>query len=230
MQYSEPVHILYMYAFFPPFYFTGESLFRSFFPLESNPFFFLFARSRSRGSRESSGMWGLLMGLRGLMVPGRRGRTMGDGARTGVASLSTASAVSVVTWGEKRWGGVGAWGSALQMKQHSHAAHEAGIGPSVSSSSSFCLHALHVLYSKQSAALWDLCVSKAEHIMIKWPTDSSSHGRTCLLVLVEKHVWLVSSNNSIHLCLPPARLRLWPFFLLSRTSQMSFFWISFDGR
>ncbi len=121
---AQQVHVLYMYAFlFFFFYFTGESLFSSFFPLESSPFFFLFARSwESRGSLGSSGRRGPLVGLRGLMVPGRRGRTIGDGARTGVASLSTVSVVSVVTWGEKRWGGVEAWGSELQKKQHFHAA------------------------------------------------------------------------------------------------------------
>lgn len=94
-------------CFFFFFYFTGESLFRSFLPLESSPFFFLFARSWSRGSRGSMGMWGHLVGLRGLMVPGRRGRTIGDGARTGGASLSSALVVSVgsvVTWGRKRLG------------------------------------------------------------------------------------------------------------------------------
>ncbi|KAA8584181.1 hypothetical protein FQN60_007966 [Etheostoma spectabile] len=46
-------------------------------------------RSWSRGSLDSRGMRGPLVGLRGLMVPGRRGRTIGDGARTGVASLLT---------------------------------------------------------------------------------------------------------------------------------------------
>lgn len=55
------------------------------------------------------------------MVPGRRGRTMGDGARTGMASLSAVSVVSVVTWGERRWGGsVEAWGSVLQQNQDSY--------------------------------------------------------------------------------------------------------------
>lgn len=78
-------------------YFTGESLFRSFFPLESSPFFFLFAISSSRGSRGSRGRRGPLAGLMGLMVPGRRGRAMGDGARTGAATLSTVSVVSVAT-------------------------------------------------------------------------------------------------------------------------------------
>lgn len=76
-------------------YLTGDSLFSSFFPFDRRPFFFLFARSWE--SRGSSGMWGLLVGLRGLMVPGRRGRTIGDGTRAGVASWSTASVVSVVT-------------------------------------------------------------------------------------------------------------------------------------
>lgn len=118
---AQHMHILYMYAFLLLlfcFYFTGESLFSSFFPLESSPFFFLFARSW--GSRGSSGVWGTLVGLRGLMVPGRRGRTIGDGARTGVASLPAVSVVSVGTWGERWWGGVEAWGSILQKKQHCH--------------------------------------------------------------------------------------------------------------
>ena len=111
---ARQVHVLYMlffsflFFFFVLCYFTGESLFSSFFPLESSPFFFLFARSwESRGSRVSSGMRGPLEGLRGLMVPGRRGRTIGDGARTGATlSLSTVAVVSVAAWGERRWGEV----------------------------------------------------------------------------------------------------------------------------
>lgn len=113
---AQHVHIFYIISF--SFYFTGESLFSSFFPLESSPFFFLLARSW--GSRESSGVWGTLIGLRGLMVPGRRGRTIGDGARTGVESLSAVSVVSVGTWGERRWGAVEAWGIVLQKKQDRH--------------------------------------------------------------------------------------------------------------
>lgn len=54
------------------------------------------------------------------MVPGRRGRTIGDGARTGVVSLLTASVVSVVACEEKWWGGMEAWGSILQMNQLFH--------------------------------------------------------------------------------------------------------------
>ncbi len=124
MQYTEPSMCTYCTCMlFVDFYFTGESLFSSFFPLESSPFFFLFARSwASRGSRGSSGRWGPLVGLRGLMVPGRRGRTIGDGARTGVALLSTVLVVSGVTWGEKRWGGVEARGSVLKQKKLFHTA------------------------------------------------------------------------------------------------------------
>lgn len=87
-------------------YLTGESLFSSFFPFDRRPFFFLFARSwESRGSNR---MWGALVGLRGLMVPGRRGRTIGDGARSGATSLSTLSVVSAETWRGK-WLGGGGW-------------------------------------------------------------------------------------------------------------------------
>lgn len=137
-------------------YFTGESLFSSFFPLESSPFFFLFARSwESRASRVSSGMRGPLEGLRGLMVPGRRGRTIGDGARTGATlSLSTVSVVSVVAWGERRWGrcggmGVGVGGSALQKKQPVHTADKASV------CLSFCLSAeLHYLPLTVWRNLW----------------------------------------------------------------------------
>lgn len=111
-------HLLYINFLSVFFYFTGESFFRSFFPLESSPFFFLFARSWE--SRGSTGMWGPLVGLRGLMVPGRRGRTIGDGARTGVVSLLTASVVSVVACEEKWWGGMEVWGSILQMNQLFH--------------------------------------------------------------------------------------------------------------
>lgn len=47
------------------------------------------------------------------MVPGRRGRTIGDGARTGVVSLLTASVVSVVACEEKWWGGMEARGQHI---------------------------------------------------------------------------------------------------------------------
>lgn len=80
---------------------TGDSLFSSFLPLDSRLFFFLLARSwEPWGSR---GMWGALEGLRGLMVPGRRGRVIGDGARTLTSVSSTLSLVSVVTYRERRW-------------------------------------------------------------------------------------------------------------------------------
>lgn len=78
---------------------TGDSLFSSFLPFDRRLFFFLLARSwEPWGSR---GMWGALEGLRGLMVPGRRGRVIGDGARTLTSVSSTLSLVSVVTCREK---------------------------------------------------------------------------------------------------------------------------------
>ena len=113
--YTQPSMYAYCTFMLLCFYFTGESLFRSFFPLESSPFFFLFARSL--GSLGSSGTWEPLVGLRGLMVPGRSGRTIGDGARTGVVMLLAVSVVSVVTWGDMWWGGMEARSSVLQMKQ-----------------------------------------------------------------------------------------------------------------
>lgn len=80
---------------------TGDSLFSSFLPLDRRLFFFLLASSwEPWGSR---GMWGALEGLRGLMVPGRRGRVIGDGARTLASGSSTLSLVSVVTCREKWW-------------------------------------------------------------------------------------------------------------------------------
>lgn len=55
MQYTEPSVCTYCTCILL-FYFTGESLFSSFFPLESSPFF-LFLFARSWGSLGSSGMW-----------------------------------------------------------------------------------------------------------------------------------------------------------------------------
>lgn len=116
MLYTEPrTYCTFMLLWF---HFTGDSLFSSFFPLERSPFFFLFAKSW--GSLGSSGRLAPLVGLRGLMVPGRRGRTIGDGARTGVGMLLAVSVVSEVTWGDKWWGGVGAGGHLWQFKQHFH--------------------------------------------------------------------------------------------------------------
>lgn len=104
------IYLLDIYAIYHYHYccFTGDSLFSNFFPLESIPFFFLFARSW--GSLRSSGTWWPLEGLIGLIVPGRRGRTIGDGARTGVVMLLAVSVFSAVTWGDKWWGGLEAGG------------------------------------------------------------------------------------------------------------------------
>lgn len=80
-------------------YLTGDSLFSSFLPFDRRLFFFLFARSCEPWG--SSGIWGTLDGLRGLIVPGRRGRVIGEGARTGTSVPSTLSLVSVDTCREK---------------------------------------------------------------------------------------------------------------------------------
>lgn len=82
-------------------YLTGDSLFSSFLPFDRRLFFFLFARSCEPWV--SRGIWGILEGLRGLIVPGRRGRVIGEGARMGMSVSSSLSLVSVVTCRERWW-------------------------------------------------------------------------------------------------------------------------------
>lgn len=82
-------------------YLTGDSLFSSFLPFDRRLFFFLWARSCEPWG--SSGIWGTLDGLRGLIVPGRRGRVIGEGARMGTSVPSTLSLVAVDTCREKWW-------------------------------------------------------------------------------------------------------------------------------
>lgn len=106
------------YAVHVGFYLAGDSRLSSFLPLERSPFFFLLAKSWALPvSRGRLGI--LLVGLSGLMVPGSSGRTIGDGARTGVTSLSTR--VSGVIWGERWWGrkqgSVGRWNVVSLGKQ-----------------------------------------------------------------------------------------------------------------
>lgn len=76
-------------------YLTGDSRFNSFLPFDRRPFFFLLARSCEPWG--SSGIRGTLDGLRGLMVPGRRGRLIGEGARVGTSVPSSLSLLSVDT-------------------------------------------------------------------------------------------------------------------------------------